>query len=77
MAGITLEKAQTMLNGWLEAETKVMSGQSYMIGGKSVMKADLARIRESIIYWSKVVKQLKRKKKGKGTIRISRVVPMD
>lgn len=77
MAGITLEKAQSMLDDWIEAERKHMSGQSYTIGGKSVTKASLSDIRQSIQYWAKVVKQLKRKKKGKGSARISRVVLMD
>lgn len=77
MAGITLETARSMLSDWIDAERKVMSGQSYSIGGKSVAKASLSDIRVSVQYWSKVVKQLKRRKKGKGVIRISRVVPMD
>lgn len=66
-----------MLAGWLEAESHVQAGQSYSIDGKTVTKANLSEIRNSVKYWEGKVTQIKRKQKGKGRARISQVVPMD
>lgn len=59
MAGITLAQAEAKLTAWLAAEDTVANrGQSYSIGGRSLSRADLSEIRESIDYWDRKVKEL-------------------
>ena len=62
---------------WLDVEVKVMSGQSYTIDGRSLTRVNVGEIRASINYWQKIIRKIKRKKKGKGTARISYAVPVD
>ena len=55
MSRLTLQTAQEMLNLWIEAEKKITVGQSYSIdtGGssRSLTRANLKEVRESIEYW--------------------------
>ena len=60
MAGITLAQAETQLAAWLEADTKVASGQAYSIGGRSLTRANAKEIRENITYWNGMVQSLSR-----------------
>jgi len=66
-----------MRDGWLEAEKAVMAGQSYSIDGKTVTKANLSDIRNSVKHWESQISLLRRKAKGKGRARLTNVVPMD
>lgn len=66
-----------MRDDWIKAEAQVMAGQSYSIDGKTVTKANLSEIRNSVKFWENKVSMLNRKLKGKGSIRIKNVVPMD
>lgn len=77
MAGITLEQAEAKLKLWMDAEDKVSAGQSYTIGTRSLSYANLGSIRDNIKFWNTKVKQLERKRKGKGTARIRNVIPTD
>jgi len=77
MAGITLEVAQKHLEEWLEAELKVTTGQSYTIGSRTLTRANLTEIRNSIDYWNKKVLALDNIKKVGGRNQIKRVVPRD
>lgn len=52
MAGITLTDAEARLAEYQAAETKVLSGQAYTIGGRSMTRANLKDIREGIDYWN-------------------------
>ena len=70
MAGITLEQAETQLTLWMDADTKVASGQAYSIGGRSLTRANAKEIRDNITYWDQHVKRLTR-----GGIRISGGTP--
>lgn len=70
MAGITLADAEAKLATWLAAEDKVANGQEYSINGRSLKRADLGAIRESIEYWDRKVQRLSR-----GGIRVIRAVP--
>lgn len=70
MAGITLEQAETQLTLWMDADTKVASGQAYSIGGRSLTRANAKEIRDNITYWDQHVKCLTR-----GGIRISGGTP--
>lgn len=70
MAGITLEQAETQLTLWMDADTKVASGQAYSIGGRSLTRANAKEIRDNITYWDQHVKRLTR-----GGIRINGGTP--
>lgn len=60
MAGITLETAQSKLNEYLAAETKVLGNQKHVIDGTEFTRADLAAIQQGIEIWNKRVQQLSR-----------------
>ncbi len=77
MAGITLEVAQKHLEEWLEAELSVTTGQSYTLGSRTLTRANLTEIRNSIDYWNKKVIALDNIKKVGGRNKIKRVVPRD
>ena len=77
MAGITLETAQRHLDAWLEAELAVTNAQSYVIGSRTMTKANLAEIRQQITYWQNKVATLENIQKHKGRNRARRVVPRD
>ncbi|MCK5641825.1 MAG: hypothetical protein KAJ19_13565 [Gammaproteobacteria bacterium] len=65
MAGITQAQAEAKLAIWLAAEEKVASGQAYSIAGRSLTRADLKSIRETIEYWDKKVISLSRGTSGR------------
>lgn len=73
MAGITLETAQTHLDAWLQAELATSTGQSYQIGSRQLTRANLAEIRQQVIFWERKVKALS----GKGKRRVFGVIPRD
>lgn len=77
MATISLKTAQKHLDAWLEAELAVTNAQSYTIGSRTLTKANLTEIRNSIEYWSGKVTQLENLQKNGGRNRIKRVVPRD
>lgn len=58
MSGITLDQAQTQLQQYLDAEKAVLTGQRYELGGRVVVRADLATIQEGIKTWDARVKVL-------------------
>ncbi len=64
MAGITLQQAETQLAAYLAAETAVLSGQAYTIGGRSLTRANLADIRAGIETWNTRVVQLSQALQG-------------
>jgi len=70
MAGITLTQAEQKLQLWLDAEDAVASGQSYSINGRSLSRANLKEIEETIDRWDKRVKRLAR-----GGISVVNAVP--
>lgn len=77
MAGITIEIARKHLDIWLEAEATVATGQSYSIGSRSLTRANLSEIRNTITYWNNKVAELENASNNKGRNRIIRVVPRD
>ena len=77
MAGITLETAQRHLDAWLEAELAVTNAQSYVIGSRTMTKADLGEIRRQIEYWQGKANALENAAKYGGRNRVRRVVPRD
>jgi hypothetical protein len=60
MAGITQADAETRLAEYMTAEQKVLAGQEYTIGTRSLKRADLETIREGIQYWNGEVQRLSR-----------------
>ncbi|MBL4835747.1 MAG: hypothetical protein JKY26_17490 [Pseudomonas sp.] len=55
---ITLEQAQSQLQNWLDASTKVSQKQSYRIGTRQLEYADAAEIMKMIDYWQGQVDRL-------------------
>ena len=66
MPGITLEIAQKHLDAWLEAELACTTNQSYTIGSRTLTRADLAEIRNTIKYWAGIVARLEAAKQFGG-----------
>lgn len=58
MAGITLEIAVARLTSYLDAEDKILFGQSVARNGKQLTMADLTSVREGIAIWSGRVERL-------------------
>lgn len=73
MSGITLERAKTHLEAWLDAELAVSTGQSYRIGSRQLQRANLPEIRKQIQYWRSEIARLE----GKGRRKVMRAVPRD
>lgn len=69
MAGITLEQAETHLQQYLDAEAKVLQGQSYEIQGRKLTRADLGDIQAGIALWDGRCKQLAARASGRGRSR--------
>jgi len=70
MVGITLAQAEAKLQTWMDAEDKVASGQSYSINNRSLSRADLSHIRDTIDFWERKVQRLSR-----GGLRVQSAVP--
>lgn len=60
MAGITLEVATARLNDYLDAEAKILLGQSVSRAGKLLTRADLAAVQAGITLWQGRVDKLTR-----------------
>ena len=62
MTGITLATAEARLQLYLDAEAKVLAGQSYSIstgsGSRTLTRADLAEIQSGIKLWDARAKAL-------------------
>lgn len=71
----TLEEAKEHLRIWLDAEKAVATGQSYKIGTRSLTRASLKDIRDSIKFWRNEIDRLE-SGAGKGA-RVLRAVPRD
>lgn len=73
MSGITLAQAQTKLQQYLDAETKVLAGQRVQIDGQTLERADLALIQKGIDAWDSRVKTLSQSAAGRNRSR--RIAP--
>jgi hypothetical protein len=58
MSGIDLTTAETHLQTWLAAEQAVALGQSVSHGTRSLTRANLAEIRDSIRFWQRQIHEL-------------------
>lgn len=77
MATINLTIAKTHLNAWLEAELACTTNQSYTIGSRTLTRADLAEIRETIKYWQGMVTKLENQARHGSRNGVYRYVPRD
>lgn len=58
MAGITLAQSEQALKEYLNAQTKILKGQSYQMGDRQLTRANLREVREGIDYWQGWVDRL-------------------
>lgn len=68
-----LQNARTMLQGWMIAETKIMSSQDYTTGGQRNRRAELSQIRQAVKYWKSEIDRLE----GKSRVVVRQVIPRD
>lgn len=71
---ITLDQAQAQLSAWLAASLAVSTGQSYNIGTRQLVRANITEINKQIIYWENQVSKLQSGRQG---ARVMSVVPRD
>jgi len=55
-----LEDAEKHLEMWEDAERAVANAQSYRINDRQITRADIAQIRENIMYYERKIERLKR-----------------
>lgn len=60
MAGITLAEAEAGLAEWQAALSACTANQSYTIGDRTLTRANLKDIRDTVDWWDKKVKELDR-----------------
>lgn len=73
MAGITMERAQDMVDLWLAAEEALATSQSYTIttdgSSRTLTRADLKQVGERLSYWQGKLAAAQRRARGVGGIR--------
>ena len=69
MAGITLAQAESRLQAYLDAEAKVLIGQSAEIEGRKLTRANLDAIQDGIKLWDARCKALGAASAGGGRSR--------
>lgn len=72
MAGINLSIAQAKLDAYLAAETAVLSGQSYEIEGRKLVRANLREIQDGIDIWNQRVQRLSARAAGRSAAIVPR-----
>lgn len=72
-----LNRATERLNAYYEAEIRVLSGQAYRMGNKSMTRADLGEIRAAIATLENHVAELEAQAAGKGRRKVIGVIPRD
>ena len=55
---ITIDEAKEMLSMYLEAEKKILRGQSYRIGKQELTRANLTEVVKNREKWQKIVNDL-------------------
>ncbi|KFX57609.1 hypothetical protein HYH39_02265 [Clostridium botulinum] len=74
---LSIEICERHLDLWLEAELAVINGQSYSMGTRTLTRASLSEIRNTIDYWNKKLSEAKNIENNKGIARVRRVIPRD
>lgn len=72
-----LNRAKERLNAYYEAELKVLAGQEYRMGTKSLTRADLGEIRRAIANLEDLVAELEAQAAGKGRRKVFGIIPRD
>ena len=72
-----LAKAKERLTAYYEAEMKVLSGQAFKIGTRSLTRADLAEIRVAITNLENSVEELTAQAAGRGRRLRGQYTPVD
>lgn len=70
-----LEIAKSRVALWMDAEEAVANSQSYKIGSRHLVRADLPDIRKQINYWTAEVERLQAGR-SRGA-RVIRIIPRD
>jgi len=73
MAGITLEIATARLTLYLDAEAKILAGQSVEFNGKRLTMADLGMVQQGIATWNQRTQSLSA---TSGGMRVRQVIPL-
>lgn len=68
-----LTDAQEMYDLYLAAEKKILSGQSYTVGPRTLTRADLKEVVRERKAWKRVLDRLS----GTGGMKVTRGVPRD
>ena len=73
MAGITIERAQAMVDLWLAAEEAISTSQSYTIqtdgSSRTLTRADLKEVGDRLNFWQGKLASLTRAASGRGSMR--------
>ncbi len=72
---ITIEYARQMLTEYLEAEKKILSGQSYRIGKQELTRANLTEVVKNRKDWQKILFDLENPLKSRP--KIKRIIVRD
>lgn len=72
-----LNRAKDRLNAYYEAELKVLSGQSYRMGNRTLTRANLNEIQQAIANLENLVDELESQAAGKGRRKVFGVIPRD
>jgi len=62
---ITLAQAKAKLQSYLDAEERILAGQSHTFNGRSVTMANLADIQKGRAYWESKVAQLSGRRRSR------------
>lgn len=57
-ATITLARAKSELNLWLDASSSLAAGQSFSLNGRTLTRSDAKEVRKMINYWSRTESEL-------------------
>ncbi len=72
-----LKRAQQHLELWMEAEEAIASSQSYILGKRSLTRANLAEVLKMIEYYEKKIAEYENLLKRGGRNRIRHAIPRD
>lgn len=70
-------RARERLNAYYEAELKVLAGQSYRMGNRTMTRANLSEIRQAIESLENLVAELESQAVGRGRRKVFGIIPRD
>jgi len=73
-----LEQYQKRLDAYYDAEMNILNGaQSYQIGTRTLTRADLKEVKDTIEYLERAIDIEKSKNAGKGRNKVIGIIPRD